>query len=77
MMRSMLFVRVTVRGSWPRPRRRRRRPVLDLEDAVLPERKSLARAMMQSWLAAQSDRTNLWVRVNDLASGELLKTSRT
>ncbi len=47
--------------------------VLDLEDAVLPERKSLARAVMQSWLEAQSDRTRLWVRVNDLASGELLK----
>jgi len=47
--------------------------VLDLEDAVLPERKSLARAMLQSWLEAQSDRTKLWVRVNDLASGELLK----
>ncbi len=47
--------------------------VLDLEDAVLPERKSLARTMLQAWLEAQSDRTRLWVRVNDLASGELLK----
>jgi citrate lyase subunit beta / citryl-CoA lyase len=47
--------------------------VLDLEDAVLPERKSVARVMMRSWLEAQPDRTKLWVRVNDLASGELLK----
>jgi citrate lyase subunit beta/citryl-CoA lyase len=47
--------------------------VLDLEDAVLPERKALARVMMRSWLEAQPDRTKLWVRVNDLASGELLK----
>jgi citrate lyase subunit beta/citryl-CoA lyase len=47
--------------------------VLDLEDAVLPERKSRARVMMRSWLEAQPDRTKLWVRVNDLASGELLK----
>jgi citrate lyase subunit beta/citryl-CoA lyase len=47
--------------------------VLDLEDAVMPERKSVARTMLQSWLEAQSDRTKLWVRVNDLASGELLK----
>jgi citrate lyase subunit beta/citryl-CoA lyase len=28
---------------------------------------------MRSWLEAQPDRTKLWVRVNDLASGELLK----
>ncbi len=47
--------------------------VLDLEDAVLPERKPLARQMMADWLRAQSDRSKFWVRVNDLASGELLR----
>jgi citrate lyase subunit beta / citryl-CoA lyase len=47
--------------------------VLDLEDAVLPERKPLARELMRNWLGAQSDRRSLWVRVNDLTSGELLK----
>lgn len=47
--------------------------VLDLEDAVLPERKPLAREMMQAYLGTVPDRRHLWVRVNDLASGELLK----
>ncbi|WP_428312961.1 HpcH/HpaI aldolase/citrate lyase family protein [Hydrocarboniphaga sp.] len=47
--------------------------VLDLEDAVLPERKPLAREMLRSWMAGVADRSRLWVRVNDLASGELLK----
>ena len=47
--------------------------VLDLEDAVLPERKPAARAMMRDWLGTQSDRATFWVRVNDLTSGELLK----
>jgi citrate lyase subunit beta/citryl-CoA lyase len=47
--------------------------VLDLEDAVAPERKMAARRMLREWLGAQPDRNALWVRVNDLASGELLK----
>jgi len=47
--------------------------VLDLEDAVLPERKPLARTMMSAWLGARPDHSRFWVRVNDLASGELLK----
>jgi citrate lyase subunit beta/citryl-CoA lyase len=47
--------------------------VLDLEDAVLPDRKPIARDMLRAWLAAQSDHTRLWVRVNDLKSGELLR----
>ena len=47
--------------------------VLDLEDAVLPERKPLARQMMSAWLRAQADHSRYWVRVNDLSSGELLK----
>lgn len=47
--------------------------VLDLEDAVLPARKSLARRMMSEYLSSATSREKLWVRVNDLASGELLK----
>lgn len=47
--------------------------VLDLEDAVLPARKPLAREMMQDYLGGLADRSHIWVRVNDLASGELLK----
>lgn len=47
--------------------------VIDLEDAVLPERKPLARDMMQAYLAGLADRSHIWVRVNDLGSGELLK----
>ena len=47
--------------------------VLDLEDAVLPERKPAAREMMQAYMASLPDRGHIWVRVNDLASGETLK----
>jgi citrate lyase subunit beta/citryl-CoA lyase len=47
--------------------------VVDLEDAVLPERKPLARQMMSTWLRALPERSRWWVRVNDLRSGELLK----
>lgn len=47
--------------------------VFDLEDAVLPDRKPLARQMLRDFFAAQQDHRRSWVRVNDLASGELLK----
>ena len=47
--------------------------VLDLEDAVLPDRKPQAREMMQAYLASLPDRRHIWVRVNDMASGEILK----
>lgn len=47
--------------------------VIDLEDAVLPERKPPAREIMASWLRALPERSRWWVRVNDLRSGELLK----
>jgi citrate lyase subunit beta/citryl-CoA lyase len=47
--------------------------VLDLEDAVLPARKPQAREMMQAYLASLTDRRHIWVRVNDLASGETLR----
>ncbi|WP_029890750.1 HpcH/HpaI aldolase/citrate lyase family protein [Polycyclovorans algicola] len=47
--------------------------VIDLEDAVLPARKPLAREMLGAYAAAYTGKSELWVRVNDLASGELLK----
>src|SRR5690606_36493816 len=47
--------------------------VLDLEDAVLPDRKPQARAMMREYLGSLSDRCRMWVRVNDLTSGEILR----
>lgn len=47
--------------------------VLDLEDAVLPDRKPLARRLLQDFMASVEDHRRLWVRVNDLASGELLR----
>ena len=74
MMRSMLFVPADSERKLAKASAAGADAlVLDLEDAVLPERKPIARTMMQSWLAAQPDRSKLWVRVNDLASGELLK----
>lgn len=47
--------------------------VLDLEDAVLPPRKALARDMMQAYFGGLGDHSHTWVRVNDLSSGETLK----
>lgn len=47
--------------------------VLDLEDSVLPGRKPLARQMMAAYLAASRVRERVWVRVNDMTSGEILK----
>ena len=47
--------------------------VLDLEDSVQPERKPLAREITCKYLGAAADRRRIWVRVNDIASGEMLK----
>ncbi|VVQ15341.1 HpcH/HpaI aldolase/citrate lyase family protein [Pseudomonas fluorescens] len=47
--------------------------VFDLEDSVLPERKPIAREMLQRFLPTYSGTGQAWVRVNDLESGELLK----
>jgi citrate lyase subunit beta/citryl-CoA lyase len=47
--------------------------VLDLEDSVLPERKPAARVMLAEYLRSASVQRQIWVRVNDLSSGELLK----
>jgi len=45
----------------------------DLEDSVLPERKAAARAMLVDYLRSYSGSSEVWIRVNDLASGELLR----
>jgi citrate lyase subunit beta/citryl-CoA lyase len=47
--------------------------ILDLEDSVLPERKALARGLAKEYLRSHAGGTPLWIRVNDLLSGELLK----
>lgn len=46
--------------------------ILDLEDAVAPDRKQMARQMVRDFLESVPDRGRYWVRVNDLRSGELL-----
>lgn len=43
--------------------------ILDLEDAVAPARKSAARDMVRAYLQANARKSELWVRVNPLASG--------
>lgn len=47
--------------------------ILDLEDSVQPERKALARGLARDYLQNHARGTSLWIRVNDLRSGELLK----
>jgi citrate lyase subunit beta/citryl-CoA lyase len=47
--------------------------VLDLEDSVLPARKPTARGMLAEYLGGIADRSQIWVRINDLLSGEILK----
>jgi citrate lyase subunit beta/citryl-CoA lyase len=48
--------------------------ILDLEDSVAPARLGIARVLVGRHLATRRERTTqrLWVRVNGLASGELL-----
>jgi citrate lyase subunit beta/citryl-CoA lyase len=46
--------------------------ILDLEDSVLPDRKVMARGLAKEYLQHPPAGNQLWVRVNDLASGELL-----
>jgi citrate lyase subunit beta/citryl-CoA lyase len=45
----------------------------DLEDSVLPPRKPAARKMLAEYLSSYSGASQVWVRINDLESGELLK----
>lgn len=47
--------------------------ILDFEDSVLAERKPAARRMACDYLRNHSAATPLWVRIDDLASSELLK----
>ncbi len=47
--------------------------ILDLEDSVLPERKPLARGLAREYLQSHAQGGPLWIRVNDLASGQLLE----
>jgi citrate lyase subunit beta/citryl-CoA lyase len=44
----------------------------DLEDSVLPARKALARQMLVDYLKTYAGSSEVWIRVNDLASGETL-----
>jgi citrate lyase subunit beta/citryl-CoA lyase len=48
--------------------------ILDLEDSVAPARLGIARELVGGYLASRRERTaqRLWVRVNGLASGQLL-----
>jgi citrate lyase subunit beta/citryl-CoA lyase len=45
--------------------------ILDLEDSVAPERKEAARGLAAEYLKSHAGEAPLWVRVNDLRSGEL------
>lgn len=47
--------------------------IFDLEDAVPPQRKAAARATLSAFLQGFSGPAQAWVRVNDLAGGELLQ----
>jgi citrate lyase subunit beta/citryl-CoA lyase len=46
--------------------------IFDLEDAVLPARKREARSTLAGFLREYRGPSQPWIRVNDLASGELL-----
>ena len=46
---------------------------IDLEDSVLPARKAAGREMLIDFAKTYSAASELWVRVNDLTSGELLR----
>lgn len=43
--------------------------LLDLEDAVMPDNKPLARKMVRDFLAEREDKHRIWVRINPLSSG--------
>lgn len=44
--------------------------LLDLEDAVMPDNKPVARELVRDFLADRDDRHRIWVRINPLSSGE-------
>ncbi|GAC1307558.1 MAG: CoA ester lyase [Steroidobacteraceae bacterium] len=47
--------------------------IVDLEDSVRPERKPAARQLAGEFLLSAPANAQIWVRVNDLAGGQLLK----
>jgi citrate lyase subunit beta/citryl-CoA lyase len=47
--------------------------IIDLEDSVPPQRRFAAREMARDYLQNRRGAAAAWVRVNDLAGGELLK----
>lgn len=46
---------------------------IDLEDSVLPARKPIGRDMLVEFARTYNGPSELWVRVNDLTSGEILR----
>ncbi len=50
--------------------------ILDLEDSVLPDRKPAARGLALEYLRDPPNETPVWVRINDLESGDALKDLR-
>ena len=72
-MRSMLFV------PGDRPERFAKAAasgadavILDLEDAVMPERRPFARGEIAKWLAEHERRVPAWVRINPVESNDAL-----
>jgi citrate lyase subunit beta/citryl-CoA lyase len=47
--------------------------VLDLEDSVLPERKAAARQLLAAYLGGRDRDRRIWIRVNEVGSGDLLE----
>ena len=73
-MRSLLFVPAdSERKLAKAPSAGADALAFDLEDSVLPERKPAARAILVEYLRAYQGTSEPWVRINDLASGEILK----
>lgn len=73
MMRSMLFV------PGDRPERFAKAAasgadavILDLEDAVMPERRPFARAEIARWLASNERSVPAWVRINPVETADAL-----
>ena len=73
-MRSMLFV------PGDRPERFAKAAasgadavILDLEDAVMPERRAYARGEITKWLGASERRVPVWVRINPVETSDALE----
>ncbi len=70
-LRSLLFVPADSEKKFAKAQESRADGlILDLEDAVAPDRKAIARDMLGNIIAARPDRNwSLWVRVNALDTG--------